>query len=106
MAAGEALMSMGVKASLLAALEGIETGAVAAHLPAQTARALVIQTLKGTALVLSDSGESPALLKDRVASPGGTTIAGLGVLEDRAVRGTVMGAMEWAANSAEKGKES
>jgi pyrroline-5-carboxylate reductase len=79
------------------ALEGIEEGAVEAGLPRAAARAFVRQTLQATALLLQDHPGSPADLKDRVASPGGTTIAGLAVLEDAAVRGAFIRAVEEAA---------
>ncbi|NLO26942.1 MAG: hypothetical protein GX113_01980 [Actinobacteria bacterium] len=79
------------------ALEGIEEGAVEAGLPRSVARAFVRQTLMATALLLQDHIGSPADLKDRVASPGGTTIAGLAALEDRATRGAFIRAAELAA---------
>jgi pyrroline-5-carboxylate reductase len=79
---------------LTAALEGIEDGAVAAGLPTDIARAFIRQTLLTTALLLQHQGGSPADLKDQVASPAGTTIAGLAVLEERGVRGAFMRAME------------
>jgi pyrroline-5-carboxylate reductase len=85
-------------AGLLAvAFEGIEEGAVEAGLPQTTARAFVRQTALGTALLLDRHPGSPADLKDQVASPGGTTIAGLAVLEDRGVRGAFIRAVETAA---------
>ncbi len=43
-----------------------------------------------------ESGEHPSVLKDRVASPVGTTIAGLAALETGALRGTLMAAVEAA----------
>ena len=46
------------------------------------------------------TAEHPAVLKDRVASPDGTTIAGLEVLERGAVRGTVMAAVVAATRRA------
>ncbi|ESZ94903.1 pyrroline-5-carboxylate reductase [Sclerotinia borealis F-4128] len=53
------------------------------------------QTMKGAAaLVLS--GEHPALLRDRVSTPGGCTIGGLLVLEEGRVRGTVARAVREA----------
>jgi len=44
------------------------------------ARPLVIQTLKGAARMLEETGEDPAVLREKVTSPGGTTAAGLAVL--------------------------
>jgi pyrroline-5-carboxylate reductase len=81
---------------LTAALEGIEEGAVEAGLPRETAKGFVRQTALGTALLLARHQGSPADLKDQVASPAGTTIAGLAVLEDRAVRGAFIRAVEAA----------
>ena len=43
-----------------------------------------------------ETGEHPAVLKDRVASPGGTTIAGLEALEAGGISGTLMAAVEAA----------
>ena len=43
-----------------------------------------------------ESGDDPAVLKGRVTSPGGTTIAGLHVLEESGFRGAVMSAIEAA----------
>jgi len=76
------------------ALRGMEAGAVAGGLSPEVVRPLVRQTLLGTSLLLEDEAGSPAELKDRVASPAGVTIAGLAVLEERAVRGGYLRAME------------
>ena len=78
---------------LALALEGIEDGAVEAGLERDTARAFVRQTALTTALLLRDHQGSPADLKDQVASPGGTTIAGLAELEEQAVRGAYIRAL-------------
>jgi pyrroline-5-carboxylate reductase len=85
---------------LTVALEGIEEGAVSAGLPPDTARVFTRQTLLTTALLLLHRGGSPADLKDQVASPAGTTIAGLAVLEEQGVRGAFIRAMERAARPA------
>jgi pyrroline-5-carboxylate reductase len=90
------------KGLLAVALEGIEAGAVEAGLPSDTARGFVRQTVLGTALLLERHQGSPADLKDQVASPGGTTIAGLAVLEDQAVRGAFIRAVEMAAKQHSK----
>jgi pyrroline-5-carboxylate reductase len=82
---------------LALALEGVEDGAVSAGLPRVTARAFARQAALAGALLLRDRFGSPADLKDQVASPGGTTIAGLAVLEERAVRGAALRAVESAA---------
>lgn len=52
-----------------------------AGLPRETARQLTLQTLLGAAHMLLDTSEEPALLRKKVTSPGGTTQAGLEVLE-------------------------
>ncbi|HEY3364713.1 MAG TPA: pyrroline-5-carboxylate reductase [Symbiobacteriaceae bacterium] len=51
-------------------------------LPAEVSRELAVQTLLGAARMLVETGEDPALLRQRVTSPGGTTMAGLQELHD------------------------
>jgi pyrroline-5-carboxylate reductase len=76
-------------------LEAAIDGAVAMGLPRAEAQVMAAQTMKGAAgLVLS--GEHPALLKDKVTTPGGCTIGGLMVLEEGGVRGTVARAVREA----------
>lgn len=76
-------------------MEAAIDGAVAMGLPRAEAQKMAAQTMKGTAeLVLN--GDHPALLKDKVSTPGGCTIAGLMVLEEGAVRGTVARAVREA----------
>ena len=62
-------------------------------LPRDVAEALTRQTLLGSARLLAESGESPEALRAAVTSPGGTTAAGLRVLEDRAVRAAFLAAI-------------
>lgn len=51
---------------------------------------LVLKTMEGSIKLLKETAASPAELKLKVASPGGTTIAGLKVLEEEGVRGKLM----------------
>ena len=85
--------------SLSLALQGMEDGAIASGLPREIARPFVTQTLLTTARLLQEHPGSPADLKDQVASPGGTTIAGLAVLEERTVRGALMTTTRDAVNA-------
>lgn len=78
-------------------VEALADGGVKAGLPRSLALALAIETLSGTAALLEQTGEHPAQIKDRVSSPGGTTIAGLAVLEQRGVRGALIDAVVAAA---------
>lgn len=84
------------------ALEGMEEGALESGLPLETARPFVRQTALATALLLSAHPGSPADLKDQVASPGGTTIAGLAVLEDAGVRGAFIRAVQGGAGASRR----
>ncbi len=69
-------------------LEAITDGAVAMGLPRAEAQMMAAQTMRGcSGLVLN--GEHPAILKDKVSTPGGCTIGGLMVLEEGAVRGSI-----------------
>lgn len=75
----------------------IEAG-VHLGLPRSTATELVVQTLVGSARLLSESGEHPTKLRERVTSPGGTTAAALRELEDHKVRAAFLSALEAARN--------
>ena len=76
--------------------EGLEEGAVSAGLSRPQAREMTAAVLAGTAALLAD-GTDPALLRQRVSSPAGATIAGLAVLERGAVRAHVADAVLAAA---------
>lgn len=78
------------------AIEALADGGVMMGLPRQTAELLAAQTVLGAARMVLSSGVHPAQLKDRVASPGGTTIAGLHRLEQGGLRATLMAAVEAA----------
>jgi pyrroline-5-carboxylate reductase len=87
------------------AIEALADGGVAAGLPRPIADRLALQTVLGTATLLNESQLHPAQLKDRVTSPGGTTIAGITKLEQAGFRSALIEAVVAAASrSQELGK--
>lgn len=86
-------------------VEALADGGVAAGLPRAIAKQLALQTVLGTAALLKESKIHPAELKDRVTSPGGTTIAGISQLEKAGFRSALIEAVKAAAHrSQELGK--
>lgn len=65
-------------------------------LPDDVARQLAVQTLKGAAKMLDETGEDPALLRQKVTSPGGTTMAGLQELHEAGFRQGIVRAVSRA----------
>lgn len=86
-------------------VEALADGGVAAGLPRAIANQLALQTVLGTAKLLNETKIHPAELKDRVTSPGGTTIAGIAQLERAGFRSALIEAVKAAtARSQELGK--
>jgi pyrroline-5-carboxylate reductase len=76
-------------------LEALADGGVAMGLPRQEAQLMAAQVMMGTAALVV-AGEHPAILRDKVSTPGGCTIGGLLVLEEGRVRGSVARAVREA----------
>ncbi|MBW4617242.1 MAG: pyrroline-5-carboxylate reductase [Desmonostoc vinosum HA7617-LM4] len=86
-------------------VEALADGGVAAGLPRVVANQLALQTVLGTARLLQETKMHPAELKDRVTSPGGTTIAGIAKLEQARFRSALIEAVKAATErSQELGK--
>ena len=91
-------------AYVLTFIEALSDAGVKNGLPRDVATGLAAQTVFGTAKLLIETREHPAVLRDKVTSPGGTTIAGLHALENDRMRGAVMNAVSAAvARSREMG---
>jgi len=78
-------------------MEALSDGGVACGLPRKLALDLAIQTIQGAAEMAASTKEHPALLREMVTSPGGTTIAALTALENAATRAAFISAVQAAA---------
>lgn len=74
-------------------IEAMADAAVAAGMPRTQAYEFAAQAVYGSAKLVLESGKHPGELKDMVCSPGGTTIEGVRVLEEKGMRGAVMDAL-------------
>jgi pyrroline-5-carboxylate reductase len=77
-------------------IEALSDAGVKNGLPRDVAAQLAAQTVLGAARMVVETGEHPTLLKEKVTSPGGTTIAALHALESGSFRGVIMDAVEAA----------
>jgi len=83
-------------AYVMLVIEAMADGGVRAGLPREVALRLATQTVRGAATLVQQTGKHPAELKDMVTSPGGTTICGVQVLEQRGIRGAFIDAVQAA----------
>jgi pyrroline-5-carboxylate reductase len=74
-------------------IDALADGGVRAGLPRDVALQLAAQTVAGAAQMVLQSDLHPAVLKEQVTSPGGTTIAGLHALEQNGLRAALMDAV-------------
>lgn len=83
-------------------IDAMADAGVLMGLPRDLSLKLAAQTVMGSAVTVLESGEHPDVLKDKVCSPGGTTIEGVKVLEDYGVRAAFISAVQ---ASVEKARE-
>lgn len=81
-------------------IEAMADAGVLEGLPRQQALELATQTVLGAAAMIAETGLHPAILRDMVTSPGGTTITAIKALEEGAFRATTMNAVHAAAEKA------
>lgn len=81
-------------------IEALSDGGVQAGLQRELATQLAVQTVAGAAEMVSQTMMHPAVLREMVTSPGGTTMAGLSELERAGLRAAVMGAVRAATGRA------
>jgi pyrroline-5-carboxylate reductase len=83
-------------------IEALADGGVYVGLNREVSMQLAAQTVMGSAKMVLETKKHPGELKDSVASPGGTTIAGIYELEKNGFRGTVMSAVKAAKEKSEQ----
>jgi pyrroline-5-carboxylate reductase len=83
-------------------IEAMTDGGIAAGLPSRLAAELAARTVAGAAEMVLQSEETPAVLRDRVTSPGGTTLAGLAVLDEYKFAEAVVASVVAAARRSEE----
>jgi pyrroline-5-carboxylate reductase len=85
-------------AFLLLFIEAMIDAGVRVGLPRDKSKAIVLQMVRGTLNLLYEEDLHPGLMREMITSPGGTTIAGLTIMEERGFKGTVIRAVEEARN--------
>lgn len=81
-------------------IDAMADAGVLMGLPRDLSLKLAAQTVMGSAVTVLESGEHPDVLKDKVCSPGGTTIEGVKVLEDYGVRAAFISAIQASVEKA------
>jgi pyrroline-5-carboxylate reductase len=87
-------------AYLYMVIEALTDGGVKMGIPRTLSHRLATQTVLGSAMLVKETGLHPAILRDQVTTPGGTTINAIHELEDRGLRAMLISAVETATNRA------
>jgi pyrroline-5-carboxylate reductase len=87
-------------AYLYMVIEALTDGGVKMGLPRNLAGRLAAQTVLGSAMLVKETGLHPAILREQVTTPGGTTIAAIHELEERGLRAMLISAVETATKRA------
>ena len=74
-------------------IEALADAAVRCGMPRSQAYTYAAQTVKGSAALVLETKNHPAVLKDSVCSPAGTTIEGVSALESNGFRNAVIQAV-------------
>ena len=85
-------------------IEAMADAAVALGIKRDDALKIAAATVMGSGKLCLETGEHPAVLKDKVCSPGGTTIAGVKALEECGLRNSVIKAVDAAAEKTKQMK--
>lgn len=83
-------------------IDALADAGVMAGLPRAAAIKLAAQTFAGSGKMVLETGKHPAVLRDMVTSPGGTTITGIKALENGAVRGALYNAVQAVLDRSEE----
>ena len=81
-------------------IESLTDGGVKMGLPREVASKLATQTVLGSAALVQSTGLHPAVLRDQVTTPGGTTISGIHELESHGIRAMLISAVAIATERA------
>ena len=92
-------------AYMFTVLDALSDAGVAMGLPRKTALEMAVETMRGSALMLEQTGKHPMALRDEVTSPGGTTIAALNALDECGFRNAWIQAVKSAVRRAEEMEE-
>lgn len=101
MDAATALVGSG-PAFVLLMIESLMESGIQMGIPLKESKECALKVLEGTVKMVEKSGEHPSVLKHQVCTPGGTTIAGLCVMEDKGVKSGIIRGVEEAAKVAAK----